>query len=572
MKVKKIHFGIGTIMLFIVILTLGGSYLFWGTRISLYYDLYNTNDIIKGGKAYTSMQNTRIDDYTLPAQYNINILKYDISIELIPEEKRIKSTVLLTGMLKEEQNSNIVLNFHDGFEISGFTVNGSEESYIYKNNFIRFDNYQGADTFLVEIKYSGTPENNGFGSFEFKTFEDMPMIYSMNEPIYASTWFPCNDITNDKALLTIAVTADSNLVTASNGVLTDIILNGSKKTYTWETNYPISTYLISIATADYTNFKDYYAGIDTLQLDYYVLPGKLEKAKRDFEVNKKALKCFEELFGPYPFYGEKYGIAEFLWNDGAMEHQTITGVSSLLITGNGFFDDFYIHELAHHWWGNAVGPDSWKDIWLNEGFATYSEALYYEYYNGEAALISTMESSAGSFEDTRLYAPEGFLFSETIYDKGAWVLHMLRGEVGDSTFFMILKEYYRTFKYGNASTSDFIKLSESVSGKSLNKFFKDWVYEGKGIINVDYIVNDYQQGDDYITDIEMLQANNSEIIYNFPLEVRFVYYDGHFEDYSYRINSPVQKISFRSKNIVKEVMLDPRARLLAQFRDVSREE
>ena len=131
-----------------------------------------------------------------------------------------------------------------------------------------------------------------------------------------------------------------------------------------------------------------------------------------------------------------------------MENQTITGIGSQFITGKKFFADMMIHELSHHWWGDAVTVKSWKDIWLNEGFATYSEALYWEKKSGFNALKSTLSSKFSSFGSGTLYNPIGNLFSRMIYDKGAWVLHMLRKEIGDENFFTLLiiffsKKYYR---------------------------------------------------------------------------------------------------------------------------------
>ena len=149
------------------------------------------------------------------------------------------------------------------------------------------------------------------------------------------------------------------------------------------------------------------------------------------------------------------------------------------------FRDTYVHELSHHWWGNSVGPKTWNDIWLNEGFATYSEALYAEAKHGKDALKSKMQSKfSDNFRGT-LYAPNN-LFGETVYDKGAWVLHMLRFEIGDSSFFKSLHKYYDLYKYSNASVEDFKAVCENVSGMSLDKFFDQWVYTGTDNIFCSY--------------------------------------------------------------------------------------
>jgi len=274
------------------------------------------------------------------------------------------------------------------------------------------------------------------------------------------------------------------------------------------------------------------------------------------------LEVFSQMFGEYPFLKEKYGVAEFLWYAGAMEHQTITGVSSNMISGNKFFEDTYAHELAHQWWGNAVGPKSWKDIWLNEGFATYSEALYYEAISGGQALQSTMMGKYSSNFSGSLAEPGPFLFTRTMYDKGAWVLHMLRWEVGDSSFFNILKNYYDTYKYSNASISDFKYVSEKVSGKNLDKFFEQWVY-GKGQIELEYKTETVKSGEDFLVRIHLEQVQEDYKEYHFPLEIKISFKDSTERSYGYEIASKDTVIEIATEQYPDFIDLDPNKWLLA---------
>jgi aminopeptidase N len=268
------------------------------------------------------------------------------------------------------------------------------------------------------------------------------------------------------------------------------------------------------------------------------------------------LRFFAETFGEYPFIKEKYGVAEFLWRLGAMEHQTITGVASNIIGGKNFFLDIYIHELAHHWWGNAVGPKSWKDIWLNEGFSTYSEALYYEFKSGKSALRSAMLSkSQGSFS-TALGNPGSFLFSGTVYNKGAWVLHMLRWELSDNTFFRALKEYYEKFKYSNASTEDFKTVCELISGVNLTKFFDQWL-KGTGKIELLYNWTTEKSATDYETIISIEQIQDEYDSYFFHLGMNFRYHNDELESYKFNIDSRTSELTVRSKYKPVEIILDP---------------
>jgi aminopeptidase N len=176
--------------------------------------------------------------------------------------------------------------------------------------------------------------------------------------------------------------------------------------------------------------------------------------------------------------------------------------------------------LAHHWWGDAVSPADWKNIWLNEGFATYSEALYAEHIGGKKALQSVMLSkSKDDFKGT-LYDPKDNLFGPTVYDKGSWVLHMLRSETGDSLFFQILRTYFATYKYKSASTEDFKRICESVTGKNFDKFFDQWIYNGKGKIELEYGWHAKRILSGYKVEISTLQTQKGYDTYNFPLEFK----------------------------------------------------
>jgi aminopeptidase N len=407
-----------------------------------------------------------------------------------------------------------------------------------------------SDTLVVSINYEGSPRRAGLGAFAFDMRNEKSVVYNLNEPIYASTWFPCNDLPSDKALLDIYITNDSSKTSVSNGKLIEIIKEGKRNTFHWKTYYPISTYLICIYSADYVNFTDQYISTDktdTVAIEYYVFPEHLESAKKDFEDHPRMMKFFSETFGDYPFAAEKYGVAEFLWQLGAMEHQTITGIGSNFLNGRKFFNDIYVHELAHHWWGNCVGPASWKDIWLNEGFATYCEALYAESKAGPPALQSTMQSKYFENFQGVLGEPGDNLFSSTVYDKGAWVLHMLRWETGDSAFFRILRTYFEKYKYLTASTEDFKNISEQISMKDLTKFFEQWVYKGEGQINLKYSWNSEKHNTGYRISLTLEQTQKIYSEYHFTLEVKFDFAGGKDVRRKFFIDS-------RSENF--EVMLD----------------
>ena len=517
---------------------------------------------VKGTSNYT-LDNVP-EDYASPNQFKINILKYYLNIDLFPEEKLLQGDVTITGIVLDKTIKQIDLNFYDNMKISLLTLNGEKSSYEEKGTRLSIPYFNTkSDTFNIRVVYEGTPKRVGFSSFVFGEINGMSCTYNLNEPNYASTWFPCNDIPSDKALLDIKITNDSSEVSASNGLLMGVTTNGSRRTYHWKSDYPISTYLICLFSSDYKTFSQEYISQnkqDTMSIDYYVFPNQLEDAKIDFQDHPDMINFFAKTFGEYPFIKEKYGVAEFLWQLGAMETQTLTGIGSNFIGGYKLFGDVYAHELSHHWWGDAVGPETWKDIWLNEGFASYCEALYKEHIGGFNALRAAMLSKYRDNFYGTLYNPKD-LFGQTVYEKGAWVLHMLRHEVGDSTFFKILRTYYQTYKYKNASTRDFENICEKVSGKNLEQFFNQWVFDGSGILNVDY---SWETDNNNLT-LNLAQTQTGYNVYQFPLDIKIVYTDNSEEIKTIFVNQRQQNFVFPMTKTPAVIKLDPYNWLLAEF-------
>lgn len=508
------------------------------------------------------------ENYISPNQKKIDIIKYDLSFDLYPEKKMFIARAVLTGKVLDENIQSIDLNFYDNFKIEQLTLNDQLADYDNEGTRLSIPfNASSLKEFKIEIQYEGTPKKAGLEGFVFGKRNGKSLIYNLSEPNYASSWFPCNDIPFDKTLLDIKITNDSNAVSVSNGVLIEVTTKGDRRTYHWQTEYPISTYLIAIYSAEYQSFSDKYISLDrtdTMKIEYYVLPDKLENAREDFSNHVKMLEVFSEMFGEYPFIKEKYGVAEFLWFPGAMEHQTITGVSSNMISGKNFFEDTYVHELAHQWWGNAIGPKSWKDIWLNEGFSTYSEALYYEAISGSSALQSTMLSKYSSSFSGSLGEPGKYLFTRTVYDKGAWVLHMLRWEIGDSAFFNTLRLYYETFKYSNASINDFKNICEKVSEKNLDKFFEQWIFN-KGQIQLDYKTQTKESSEGYLVSVHLQQTQDEYEEFHFPLEVKLLFNDYMEKRFRYHIASRDTVLEILAGDFPDSVELDPDRWLLASF-------
>ncbi len=556
MKVKKNKLLIWSLSILIALVILFVAILFLFAKFNIGFT--EGKIFLKNGLSTNFASLKKLEEYNANIKSDIDILHYDIKIELLPKEEMIIGDVLITGVIKNKSIKKIKLNFYDNFDISSLTLNQKKINYEYNADKLIIPNLiSQSDTFNIQVKYKGEPESLGFGSFNFEEYNGSKVIYTLNEPIYASTWFPCNDTPTDKVLTDLSITGDSSMTSVSNGVLTKVTTYKGKRTFHWKTKYPISTYLISIYSAKYTNFSDKYISTngDTLDIEYYVFPNQLKEAKKDFEIHPQAIKYFTEMFGNYPFMKEKYGVAEFMWKLGAMEHQSITGIGKNFITGRNFFTGMLVHELAHQWWGDAVTLKTWKDIWLNEGFATYAEALYWEKESGFTALKSTMNSYLTNFKKYTLYNPKE-IFGKIVYNKGAWVLHMLRREVGDKIFFNILKTYYRKYKYKNASTFDFIKIAEKISQKDLNWFFNQWVFEGKGKIEIKYqFENKTIENKQYVV-LKINQIQSGYNTYQFPLDIDLILENGKNIKYKIYITTKETEIKYPVSNNIKNVILD----------------
>jgi aminopeptidase N len=320
------------------------------------------------------------------------------------------------------------------------------------------------------------------------------------------------------------VTVPDTLIVASNGVLEDELnLPDGRKTYVWHEKYPIATYLVSLAISNYEVFSDYFrhgAG-DSMEVAYFVYPEHVDTARVSFAVTVPMIEFFSTVFGPYPFIDEKYGMAEFGWWSGAMEHQTCTSMGSRFLSRSRVFDWVVAHELSHQWWGDSVTPEEWADVWLNEGFATYSEALWVEHESGSEAYredVARRVLSKG-FRGA-LYDPED-LFGPTVYFKGAWVLHMLRRVMGDELFFDALRAYASddAHRYKNATTADFQRVCEDYYGEALDWFFDEWVY-GEG--EPQYAYYWAKQGRKGATTVDLtLRQLQSGQVFTMPIDLRF---------------------------------------------------
>lgn len=478
----------------------------------------------------------RNEDLSITGYQNLyDVQDYNINISIDIPAKMIYGKLIMKSVNLSDTLDRVYLNLENNMKVKLTSLNGNVTDFLHENNYLEIktgNQIRKNESFQIEIEYEGSPENYGFDSFGFKMIDESPVVYSLSEPEYSPTWWPCKDILTDKTTAEIVLNVPGELTAVSNGILSEVRTeeNGSR-TFHWKTSYPVATYLISIAVGKYDKWTDTYTsrnGEKQMPVEFYSYPAYTENARSDWKNTVRMIDFFSGLFGEYPFINEKYGMALFGWTGGAMEHQTISSIGYTLVTGNGKYENVIVHELAHQWFGDAVTPKSWKDIWLNEGFASYSEALWEENTDGREAYINTLVKQDYGYFNGTLYDPEGFIFGPTVYNKGAWCLHMLRGTVGDNVFFKILRTYYDKYKYKNAGTEDFKKVCEEISGTDLTYFFEQWIFTGKGRPEYVYSwkADEFQNKSDtgvYMLRINLRQIQENDIeVYKMPVEIKVI--------------------------------------------------
>ncbi|MCK9280643.1 MAG: T9SS type A sorting domain-containing protein [Melioribacteraceae bacterium] len=428
------------------------------------------------------------DQINYPGDDNIDITYYKLDLQFFYASKFLNGIVNINGVSKKENLTQIILDLNRLltvervlFENQALSVTQTIQNRLYitlpETRKLKFN-----EPFSLEIKYSGYPASSGgFGTIAFGD-RGLKSIYTLSEPYGSKDWFPCKDTPADKADSSdVWITSEPFFVSVSNGKLMETVTNqDGTKTYKWKNHYPIAPYLISVAMSNFVvyNTSFNYEEGKSMPVDHYIYPSYWsEKTKSDVDKTIDMLRIFTEKYGEYPFIKEKYGHAQFGFG-GGMEHQTISSMGT-------FEETVVAHELAHQWFGDKVTCKNWENIWLNEGFATYSESIYLEAKYGNALFMNDVQANM-----TAAMSAQGSLYLKDIssvnaifnynrsYAKGAIVLHMLRGVLGDDNFFKALKIYHDKpqLRYGVVTTEDFQSVCEEVSGIYLDYFFREWIY------------------------------------------------------------------------------------------------
>lgn len=375
----------------------------------------------------------------------------------------------------------------------------------------------------VTIFYQGIPVNDGLGSFVTASQSGTPVMWTLSEPYGAKDWWPCKNASTDKAdSIDIRITYPARYHSSSNGLLANQTESNGMRTDYWKHRYPIAAYLVAIAVTDYvTDYDSVRIGTIMLPVRMYAYPSHTAYFKQATAIAKGCLQKFSELFGLYPFISESYGQTQF-GVGGGMEHQT-----NSFIGANG--THLVAHELGHQWFGDKVTCGNWQDIWLNEGFATYMQAIYVENFEPVANLQGLIDAvrnivvsaPGGSLKVNDTVKIERIFDNRLTYNKGFYVVHMLRWRLGDTLFFRAMRQYLSDprLAYGTAVTADLQRNIEAVSGQNFTDFFKSW-YEGEGFPS--YQVQWAQTTSNQITiNIAQTTSHPSVPFYAMPVPIRF---------------------------------------------------
>jgi aminopeptidase N len=496
-------------------------------------------------KAASSIMSLAVNPNTL----NYDITYHELKFTVDPAVYFITGEVSTTFIALQNM-STVTFDMANEMTVTSVTKNGVPLTFVESGAnelVITLPSLQTAGTSAtIKINYSGVPPVNGFASFAAETHSGTPVLWTLSEPFGARDWWPCKQDLNDKInSIDVYITAPSQYTSVSNGLEINQVTTGNLKTTHFHHGYAIPAYLIAIAVTNYQVFTQQ-SGIapNTFPIVNYLYPESYASSVTALAQTLPIMNVFETLFETYPFHNEKYGHAQFSWG-GGMEHTTVSFMG-------GFSRSLIAHELAHQWFGDKITCGTWKDIWLNEGFAEYLSGLIVENLDGDTSFTSwkngkinniTSQTSGNVYLTDSQATDVNRIFSSRLsYDKGAMIVNMLRFKLGDAIFFQGMRNYLAdpnlAFKY--AITSQLQAHLEAVYGQSLTEFFDDWVYK-QGHPTYTITAQNWGAGQAKIT-VNQAQSHFSVSYFEMPLPIRFLGSGG--QTYDVIVNNTVNAQEF----------------------------
>jgi len=481
------------------------------------------------------------NDWQSDLVHDYDVTFYFLDIEVSSTSIQVGGTVEIHGTVVADEMAVFAFELNSSLSLEEVIFNGTiAENWTWEgdNVLVEIPTLQEGETFVAEINYGGTPPTGGFFSGitnDYSNTWQKNVTWTLSEPFAAKDWWPNKQVLTDKAdSVWVFLTTASTEMAGSQGLLTNVTdLGNNQLRYEWKSNYPIAYYLISFAVSDYQEYNIYAKPAalenDSILVQNFVYnhPNYLPNQQSNIDAVVPMIELFSDLYILYPFHEEKYGhcITQL---GGGMEHQTMSTMGS-------FSFNLVAHELGHMWFGDNVTCATWSDIWINEGFATYSNYLAQEMLNGwnsgQNFMISTqnnvMSSPGGS-----VYIPPSEITPDNIwrifsgrlsYDKGASILHVLRHEVNnDELFFNIMNTFQIAFKDSTATGEDFRMIAEEVTGMDLEQFFAQWYYgEGYPKYDIEWYMFD-DTFDMYVTQT----GSSSTPLFEMTMDYKLTFSDG----------------------------------------------
>ena len=513
-----------------------------------------------------------------PKNPNIDIINYSFELRFNDTNDIIQGNANINLHIKPSED-NVRLDLTSinkegrGMEVHSVLFNGKQIPYSHKENVLNISvkgiSFSISD--IISIKYSGVPITGliiGDNMHGDRTF------FSDNWPNKARNWLPLVDHPYDKATSDFIIFAPNHYQVISNGLLVEEtnVNKEIKKTH-WRQSIPISCWLYAVGVAEFAvDYVDYFEG---KSIQTWVYKQDRDNGFYDFKVpTKHTLEFFSDYVGPFAY--EKLANVQTNSVKGGMESATAIFYSDVSVTGNRDvrWRNVVIHEVAHQWFGNCVTEYDWDDVWLSEGFATYFTLMFREHAYGRDDFVQGLKEAKkrvfdfyetdkdASIVHNNLKDMKDVLTYSLQYQKGAWVLHMLRNYMGEDNFRNGIRNYYNKYYNSNTTTEEFKLEMENASGKDLDKFFDQWLYKG-GIIKLD-ISWSYDERLKQI-EIKIDQVQDDGYLFEMPVELQFIYDDKKSRIEKIFMDKKSKKYIISSDYNPKEIKLDPHIKLLAKW-------
>jgi len=515
--------------------------------------------------------NSILSAQTYQERFNtLDVQHYKLQLEVNDTTNVIKATMdVLIKFKKSVTSFDLDLVTKDstemGLQVDSIYQNNIVVAFSQKNNKLTIEPQHVFPSlpYTYKIKYSGIPKdglvisNNIFGD---RTF------FGDNWPNRAHNWFPCIDHPSDKATIEYIINAPNHYQVIANGFqVEETNLTNNLKQYHWRTDVALPTKVMVVGIAKFAvqNIGETH----NIPVSTWVYPQTKEDGFYDFSIAREILDFFIENVGEYPF--QKLANVQSKTRFGGMENAGNIFYFEKSVTGKQEHKDLIAHEIAHQWFGNSASEIDWPHLWLSEGFATYLTDLYILKSEGDEAFKQRLKEEREKvlnfykMQQTPIIDTQTTdymkLLNPNSYQKGAWVLHMLKNKVGEENFWKGIKTYYDFYKYKNASTNDFKNVMSQVSGKNLDIFFSQWLQKaGQPKISANWI----HSGDK----LRIIVEQKQNTLFQFPLDLELIYSDGSSEVKTINISSKNEPFVVSTKLMdVKEIKYDPNVSLLFEF-------